>query len=358
MSLPRQLRQTIIQNFDLEELKNICFDLSFNYDDLPGDRLSSKVNALIIVAYKMGKLDSLHQYLTADRPGTVWPTLDQIEAFEWDDIADSIELPQNIVNNINNIQSGGVQNQGDVAIGEDQVAGNKIVQNIVNNYAAGDLGNITPMLAKIRDQFSYIQIFYFAGTGALSFLALSMILSDWGNGLGRGSHGVVVLVILLFLSFGAIPGAAYGFVISYFGTKIYREKFNVQFLLLNMALFGISFMLIPLTRTRILRDAVEGLIVGAAFGFCMVVPWWLRSVNDRFARVLITILLCVSVSFCLDLAFDLPVTSLTNPTEGNEWAPVNNSIIAWIIFGGSLSFYYAIWPHDLAQVFALEDDES
>ncbi|MEM9774437.1 MAG: hypothetical protein AAF902_07660 [Chloroflexota bacterium] len=356
MSLPRQLRQTIIQNFDLEELKNICFDLSFNYDDLPGDRLSSKVNALLIVAYKMGKLDKLHQYLTIDRPEAAWPTHDQIQDFKWDDIADSIELPQTIINNINNVQSGGVQNQGDV-IAKDQVAGNKIVQNIVNNYSTGEIGDITPMLAKIRNQFSYIQIFYFAGTGALSFLALSMILSDWGNSLGQGSRSLLVLIILLYLSFGAIPGAAYGFVISYFGSTIYREKFNVQFLLLNMALFGISFMLIPLTRSRDLREAILGFIVGAAFGFCLVLPWWLRSVNDRFSRVLITVILCVSISFWLDYFLGFPVTSLANPTQGNEFAPVNNAVISWIIFGGSLSFYYAIWPHDLAQIFKLREDD-
>ncbi|MEM8861333.1 MAG: hypothetical protein AAGD96_23670 [Chloroflexota bacterium] len=353
MSLPRQLRQTIIQNFDLEELKDICFDLSFNYDDLPGDRLSSKVNALIITAYKMGKLENLHEYLTADRPSVKWPTLKEINDFEWDDIADSINLPQTI---INKIQTGGIQNEGEVAI-QEQVAGDKIVQNIVNNYAAGGLSDITPMLAKIRDQFGYVQILYFAGTGALSFLALTMIVTDWGSAFGTGSRILVFLIALIFMSLGLIPGAAYGFFIGYLGEKIYKEKYNWQFLLLNIGVFGITFMLIPIVNDKQGLDLVYGLLVGVAFGVCMTIPWWLRTVNDRLFRVLLTVILCITIPFFIDYFFSFPITSLATPVQGNDQAQVNNAIISWIIFGGSLSFYYAIWPHDLAQVFLLEELE-
>ena len=32
---------------EIEEIKDICFDLNLPYDELPGDRLSSKINALL-----------------------------------------------------------------------------------------------------------------------------------------------------------------------------------------------------------------------------------------------------------------------------------------------------------------------
>ena len=80
MSLPRLLRKQIVETFDLEELKGICYDLSFVYDELPGDRLSSKVNALFVATYKTGKFKQLHEILIDERPNIDWPQLAELKA--------------------------------------------------------------------------------------------------------------------------------------------------------------------------------------------------------------------------------------------------------------------------------------
>ena len=44
----RLLRDLIVNSFDLNELREICFDLGINFDDLRGERISDKARELII----------------------------------------------------------------------------------------------------------------------------------------------------------------------------------------------------------------------------------------------------------------------------------------------------------------------
>jgi hypothetical protein len=88
MSQQRVFRKQIAEAFDTEELKNICFDLSINYDNLPGDRLESKIRALLIDLFKIGKIADLYEILTTDSERThiKWPPLVEIENFSWDNL--------------------------------------------------------------------------------------------------------------------------------------------------------------------------------------------------------------------------------------------------------------------------------
>ena len=129
MSPQRQLRILITQSFDLEEIKSICFDLTIPYDELPGDRLSTKINALLIAVHRLNQLPTLHQILTEERPDTLWPSLDDLLAFNWADLTNATPLPPVIENRIeqqinhlningNVINLDGVSNSKDNAAGE------------------------------------------------------------------------------------------------------------------------------------------------------------------------------------------------------------------------------------------------
>ncbi len=43
-----RLHRFIIEHYDLDELRTLCFDLGVNYDDLRGEGLSAKARAIPI----------------------------------------------------------------------------------------------------------------------------------------------------------------------------------------------------------------------------------------------------------------------------------------------------------------------
>ena len=62
MSPQEQLRRQIAKSFSLEEIKILCLDLSFRYDELLGDFLSAKITALLIAIYRLNQLTTtLHK---------------------------------------------------------------------------------------------------------------------------------------------------------------------------------------------------------------------------------------------------------------------------------------------------------
>jgi hypothetical protein len=63
-----QLRQNLTDRLDLEELRTLCFDLQVNYDDLAGQRLSSKARELVKHLSNSGRLAELVDYLSKKHP--------------------------------------------------------------------------------------------------------------------------------------------------------------------------------------------------------------------------------------------------------------------------------------------------
>ena len=114
MSPQEQLRLQITDTFNLDEIKLLCLDLSLRYDDLPGDTLSLKVGALLIATYRLSQLSTLHAYLVRNRPNTEWLPLDQLEALNWADLADTFSFPAAIENQIQQ-QINAQSVQGDLA---------------------------------------------------------------------------------------------------------------------------------------------------------------------------------------------------------------------------------------------------
>jgi hypothetical protein len=66
------LRQTIVKSFSQEELRTLCFDLGFNFDDLPGDGRAHKVRELIAYLERIGRTHELVAICTRLRPHIYW----------------------------------------------------------------------------------------------------------------------------------------------------------------------------------------------------------------------------------------------------------------------------------------------
>lgn len=66
------LRRQIINHFDTEELKLVAFELAVNWDDLSGDKISTKTHALILLLERQNRLDDLLAILAKERPQVTW----------------------------------------------------------------------------------------------------------------------------------------------------------------------------------------------------------------------------------------------------------------------------------------------
>ncbi|MEO7913265.1 MAG: CHAT domain-containing protein, partial [Roseiflexaceae bacterium] len=63
-----ELRQIIIEQFDLEELRTLCIDLGVDIDDLRGEGRANKARELIGYLQRRGKLQQLVEYIRRERP--------------------------------------------------------------------------------------------------------------------------------------------------------------------------------------------------------------------------------------------------------------------------------------------------
>jgi len=74
-------RQTFIDSFNEQELRDICLDLNIGlYDDLPGSGRKSKVRELIKLCQRQGRLAELIRYCRRHRPQIEWPDLEHFFA--------------------------------------------------------------------------------------------------------------------------------------------------------------------------------------------------------------------------------------------------------------------------------------
>jgi hypothetical protein len=100
-----QLRNQIAEYFNKGELRNLCFDLDIDYENLPGETLDDKARELIAYCYRHGQLQSLVQRCR------------QLRSFvSWADIQEVTDLPRRSLDNFTNLQKIFVSiEQGDVS---------------------------------------------------------------------------------------------------------------------------------------------------------------------------------------------------------------------------------------------------
>ena len=82
----RELRRTINDHFNSDELKLVCADLGVEWGELSGDTFSLKINALVGYMGRRGKLKDLIGLLKEERPNSSfsWPDLPSPDKQEHD----------------------------------------------------------------------------------------------------------------------------------------------------------------------------------------------------------------------------------------------------------------------------------
>jgi hypothetical protein len=68
-----ELRQLLVQHFDQDELKTICFDLSVDYDALQGEGKNAKAREFILHMKNHGRIHELENEVIKQRPDISWP---------------------------------------------------------------------------------------------------------------------------------------------------------------------------------------------------------------------------------------------------------------------------------------------
>jgi hypothetical protein len=70
-----KLHQLISQTFDKDDLHTLCFTLGLDYEELPGERKSTKVRELLQAVVKTGRLPELLNVVQQRRPHLAWPPI-------------------------------------------------------------------------------------------------------------------------------------------------------------------------------------------------------------------------------------------------------------------------------------------
>jgi len=63
-----QLRQALDDGYNDSELRDLCFELGIDYEDLPGDGQSAKARELVLYARRHGLLAQLVEKVMRERP--------------------------------------------------------------------------------------------------------------------------------------------------------------------------------------------------------------------------------------------------------------------------------------------------
>ncbi len=94
MTLPAQ-RDLIDQHFTAEELRQLCFDLGIDYENLPGDTRIAKSQALVAHCLRHNRLPQLGAQCRRLRPAVVWPDLDLL-AVELVKVQEALAAQENL----------------------------------------------------------------------------------------------------------------------------------------------------------------------------------------------------------------------------------------------------------------------
>ena len=71
----RELHALMIQFFNVEDVRTLCFNLDVSYDAIPGEALDGKVRELILYLQRKNQLPELMESLKLERPLVNWPSL-------------------------------------------------------------------------------------------------------------------------------------------------------------------------------------------------------------------------------------------------------------------------------------------
>jgi hypothetical protein len=71
-----RLRKLLIDSFNLEELRILCFDLDFDYEELAGTTKTTRIHDFIMHLKRHGKLQQLLDEVSKQRPHVDWPDLE------------------------------------------------------------------------------------------------------------------------------------------------------------------------------------------------------------------------------------------------------------------------------------------
>lgn len=85
------LRELLNQQFDTNELRQLCFDLAIEYENLPGETRAIKAQALIAHCLRHQHLPELLQQCTQLRPKTSWPAAELLAA-QWEALQQEISV--------------------------------------------------------------------------------------------------------------------------------------------------------------------------------------------------------------------------------------------------------------------------
>lgn len=121
------LHKQIDTYFSFDEVRDLCFNLGIEYENIPGDRRSAFIRNLVVSLAKQGRLQELVDNVREERPRV-----------DWQDVPPDFELPASVAQeNIQQVVNYTVY--GDVVhgdkIGGDKVTGDKIS---VGNISGGE----------------------------------------------------------------------------------------------------------------------------------------------------------------------------------------------------------------------------
>ncbi len=77
-----KLHSLLVEHFDLDELRTLCFDLGVDYDELRGEVKSTKARELITVMLRHNRVAELAGKLQVLRPNVDWPDLETLSSEE------------------------------------------------------------------------------------------------------------------------------------------------------------------------------------------------------------------------------------------------------------------------------------
>jgi hypothetical protein len=69
---PTELRLILTLQFDLEELRTLCFELGVDFDDLRGEGKAAKARELVLYLQRRGQLNTLIAEIKKQRPDVNW----------------------------------------------------------------------------------------------------------------------------------------------------------------------------------------------------------------------------------------------------------------------------------------------
>lgn len=75
-----QLRQLLVQNFNVDEFRTLCFDLGIDYDDLPGETLGAKARELLLYCERHDLVNQLLEICRQERVNISWPKSQESKA--------------------------------------------------------------------------------------------------------------------------------------------------------------------------------------------------------------------------------------------------------------------------------------